>query len=346
MKLFPHNFKEKLIFGASMALSRWVNGSKNLKEIEVKRILVIKLDEIGDLCYSLHVFDLLKQRYPDPTITLLCKPYCKSMVLAHDSIDTVSTNFSEINHNYDLVVDLRGDWESIWFAALNQPKIRLDRGTVRFANKRRGGHPHEVVTNTQIISPLLKIIPESPMPRLVFTDSNKLKVKKYLLENGLNRFAIFHCSSRKELRRWPADNFAGLAEWVKEKFQLDILFTGDAGDEELVQAIQKTVRTKTFNTCGLFDLSEFAVLVQQAQLYVGNESGPLCIASISGTPSLGLFGPGEPTVFYPYGPKTRYIHCILECNPCDQIHCVHPENTCMQRITLQETQAKIIELLV
>ncbi len=345
MKLFSLNIKEKAVFAASMALSRWINRSKNLQEINFKNILVIKLDEIGDLCYSLHVFDLLRQRFPDAQLTLLCKPYCKSLVIGHDSIDTVLTNFSELVKKYDLIVDLRGNWESIWFSILNFPLARLDRGTVRYHNKITGGHPHEVFTNTQIISPILKEIPEKPIPRLVFSDTSRLKVNGYLLENGLNPMAVFHCGARKKLRRWPILNFVKLAIWIKETLLLDVLFTGDSDDQHLVQEIQNQIPFRTYNTCGQLDLSELGVLAQQAKIFIGNESGPLCIAAITGVPSLGLFGPGEPIVFYPYGKRTSYIHHVLECNPCDQIHCVHPDFTCMQRITLDEAKSKILRLL-
>ncbi len=346
MKFIPNNYSEKVVFAASMALSRWINGGKNLKERDFQNILVFKLDEIGDLVYSLHVFDLLKQRYPGARITMVCKPYCVSLVNSHPSIDQVFTDIDELKEFYDLIIDLRGNWHTIWYALTHLPKARIDRGTVRYQNKKSGGHPHEVITNTQIIAPLLHEIPEIPKPRMFVSDIAIERVKQYLSENGINKFAVLHAGARKVLRRWPASNFANLAIWLKHTHQLDCIFTGDASDNKLVQTIQMEIPFKTFNTCSLFDLTEFGALVQQAALYVGNESGPLCIASISGTPSLGLFGPGEPIVFYPHGKRTAYIHHVLECNPCDQIHCVHPDNTCMQRISLEEVKVKVNGLLL
>lgn len=345
MKLIPNKYGEKAIYAASMALSRWVNGGKNLKACNFQNILVFKLDEIGDLVYSLHVFDLLKQRYPKAKVTLLCKPYCVSLVNSHPSIDCIFTDIEALNETYDLIVDLRGNWQTIWYALTHKPKARLDRGTVRYQNKKSGGHPHEVITNTQIITPLLLEIPEIPKPRMFVSGKAVEKVKQFLAEKGIHKFAVLHAGARKELRRWPAKSFASLAIWLKQTHQLDCIFTGDASDNNLVQTLQKEIPFETYNTCSLFDLTEFGALVQQAALYVGNESGPLCISSISGTPSLGLFGPGEPIVFYPYGKHTAYIHHVLECNPCDQIHCVHPDNTCMQRIGLDEVKIKINGLI-
>ena len=90
---------------------------------------------------------------------------------------------------------------------------------------------------------------------------------------------------------------------------------------------------------------ELSALAEKATLYVGNESGPLHIAAVSGTTAIGLFGPGEPFVFYPWGTKTAYLHHILPCNPCNQTHCIHPESPCITRISVQEVihQLKLIE---
>ncbi|MBC7383558.1 MAG: glycosyltransferase family 9 protein [Bacteroidia bacterium] len=345
MKLLTHNFKEKVVYGLSMALSQWLNWDKNIKKIAFKNILVFKLDEIGDLCYSLHVFDLLKQRYPGVKVTLVCKPYGISLVNSHPSIDKIFTSVNELKEHYDLIIDLRGNFETIKYALIHKPVVRLDRGTVRYRNKKGGAHPHEVITNTQIIAPLFNTVPVGFEPRLIASADATERINNYLIENNLQRFIVLHSGARRILRRWPASNFVELAVWVKQSFQLDCIFTGDAGDLELNLQIQQQIPFKTYNTAGIFKLNEFVALVKKAVLYVGNESGPLCIATVAGTPSLGLFGPGEPFVFYPYGKNTSYLHHVLECNPCDQIHCVHPENPCIQRISLNEVKLKITEML-
>ena len=96
-KFIPHNYQEKLIYGSSFLLSRLINGNKSLKEIPVQNILVVKLDEIGDLCYSLHVFDALKLKYPNSKITLLCKSFCNALVEAHPSIDKIVHDLNEVD---------------------------------------------------------------------------------------------------------------------------------------------------------------------------------------------------------------------------------------------------------
>ncbi len=345
MKWKVFTWKEKAIYASSMLLSKWLNTNKNISQQQPKRILCLKQDEIGDLCYSLHVFQLLKQSHPQAEITLLCKPFAVSLVANDPNIHFATSQWDEITGYFDTIIDLRGNWESITYALKNRPQIRLDRGTIRYKNKQVGKHPHEVYTNLQIISPLLKAIPEKPIPYIYTSKDEEQKVSTFLQKEGLNNIVLFHTGARKQLRQWLPQNFAQLAIYLKNTQQLDIVFIGDQTEEKEIEGIQKQIPFKTYNTAGLFKLTEFAALAKQSKLYVGNESGPLCIASISGVKTLGLFGPGEPHVFYPYGHNTTYIHHILDCNPCDQTHCIRPNEPCMQLITLSEVQLACANLL-
>ncbi|MFA9214510.1 MAG: glycosyltransferase family 9 protein [Candidatus Methylacidiphilales bacterium] len=331
-----NNWKEKAIYGASVILSKLINGKRNINAFTPKKIVCIKLDEIGDLCYCLHVFDLLKQAYPNAQITVLCKPFAVNLLANNPNIHLATSLWSDITDNYDTIIDLRGNWKSIFHAILNMPKIRLDRGTIRLRNKKAGKHPHEVITNLQIISPLLKEIPEQLLPKIYIANETNNKVIDYLKNEYIQKFVVFHTGARKKLRQWSQQNFAQLAIYLKNNFDFEILFVGDSSDVEYINEIQQLINFKTHNTAGLFNLVELASLIKKSELYVGNESGPLCIAAISGAKTLGLFGPGEPNVFYPYGTHTAYIHHVLSCNPCDQIKCVNPTNTCMQMITQNE----------
>ncbi len=345
MKLLPVNFNEKVIYALSMGLSNWINGNMNLSKPDFTRILVFKLDEIGDLCYALHVFDLLHHRYPAAQITLCCKPFSVSLVESNPNIYKVVTSVGELDGVYDLIVDLRGNLDTLRYAISHKPLARVDRGTVRYRNKKKGGHPHEVYTNLQIIEPLLHEVPETPQPQLVLPAPVIDKVNEFKAKNRLHQYAVMHAGARRMLRRWPPSGFAAIATWLRETYDFEIVFAGDTHDEELVNFIQSKIPFTTFNICGTFSLLEFAALVSQANLYIGNESGPLCIASVSGAPSLGLFGPGEPVVFYPYGKRTAYLHHVLECNPCDQVHCVHPTHPCIERISIEQVKQRVIGLL-
>ncbi|MFN4082276.1 MAG: glycosyltransferase family 9 protein [Bacteroidia bacterium] len=344
MNILPKNFHEKILFATQIVLAKIINPRKNLNETSFKRILCIKLDEIGDLCYALHVFDILKQKYPNAEITLVCQKYCNTLVQNHPAISEVKNDFNNLNGNFDLIVDMRGSWQSIWYALTHRPKVYIERGSIRLRNKKTG-HPHEVITNLQIIQPLFKETLNKVEPKLYIAKENTQKAIDFLTGNEIKNFAIIHPGARKPLKKWKPERFAQIALWLNQTYNFDIVIAGDNTETTMIENLQKQIPFKTFSIAGLLNLTDFAALVGMASLYVGNDSGPLSIASVSGTPSLGLYGPGVAAVFYPYGKKTDYIHYVLPCNPCNQINCVRPHDNCMDKISVQEVEEKITSLL-
>ncbi|MBC7425120.1 MAG: hypothetical protein H7321_01190, partial [Bacteroidia bacterium] len=150
--MFPSS--EQWLFLANSYLSKFF-GIKGKSDAEkIKTILVVKLDEIGDMATATHVFKLLKRNYPDSKITLLCKSFNRSLMKNDPNIDEIITNTDEFNKRFDIVVELRGTWKTFFKSILHPPKYRVDRGTVRLRN--RGNQLHEVDTNFEIIKPLLE----------------------------------------------------------------------------------------------------------------------------------------------------------------------------------------------
>ena len=339
--------KEDFIYASSICCSTWINGFKKPLNVHVARILIVKLDEIGDMVNAVPVFQELKNIYPSATQTLWCKPFVKSLMEPMAAIDHIVLSANELNGKYDLIIELRGTFESIGYALLHPPQYRLDRASIRLKNKlNKGVHPHEVFTNLQIIAPLLTEMPSKPSILLSFTESDEKIAQQYLTGNQINRFAVFHCGARKKLRQWKEANFIQAAVYLKKTHSLDIIFAGDETDIPMISRMQAALDFKSYSVANSFSLSAFGALCKQAQVFLGNESGPLHIAAASGCSVLGLFGPGEPKVFYPWGDKAHFLHEVLECNPCDQINCKYPNNTCMDRISVAVVQEKLNEIIL
>jgi ADP-heptose:LPS heptosyltransferase len=338
--------KEDFIYASSICCSTWINGFKKPQSLHVARILIVKLDEIGDMVNAVPVFQELKKKYPAASQTLWCKPFVKSLMEPMPAIDHIVLSTKELSGKYDLIIELRGTFESIGYALLHPPQYRLDRASIRLKNKlNKGAHPHEVFTNLQIIAPLLNEIPSEPSILLSFSPSDENIAQQFLVQNKINRFAVLHCGARKKLRQWKEANFIQAANYLKKEHALDIIFAGDETDIPMVSRMQAALDFKSYSVANSFSLSAFGALCKQAQVFLGNESGPLHIAAASGCSVLGLFGPGEPKVFYPWGAKAHFLHEVLECNPCDQINCKYPNNTCMDRISVAAVKEKLNEII-
>src|SRR5438132_784096 len=72
---------------------------------------------------------------------------------------------------------------------------------------------------------------------------------------------------------------------------------------------------------GRLSLRELVALMQLADLYLGNDSGPLHLAVCAGLPVLALFGPESPAVYGPpASPRNTVLYRAEPCGPCLNVY--------------------------
>jgi ADP-heptose:LPS heptosyltransferase len=203
---------------------------------------------------------------------------------------------------------------------------------------------HETRTNYEIIKPLLNDIPYES-PKLYAGSESEQTIKNWLEKRIIEKYAVFHVSARRELRRWNAGGFIAVATGLYNNYGLLPIFTGTVEEEVQIQAVTNKLEIPYFIFSEGFDLSDLTALIQRAEIFIGNESGPLQMADAIDIPLVGLFGPGVINVFYPQSARSAKVHHVLDCNPCDQIHCVRPENPCIDLITIAEVNEAVDSVL-
>jgi ADP-heptose:LPS heptosyltransferase len=374
--------EEKWLYVMNLIVSRLVNagkrklwvgatgGTKGEKGLQLRNILVVKLDEIGDMATATHVFAYLKKAYPLAKITVLCKPFVESLIENDPHIDAVITNDADWKQSFDLVVELRGTWrtlfKSLWWVTM--PKYRVDRGWIRLLQ--RGKQPHEILTNYRIIAPLVgdldgfevSLVQDLSFKPTLYPTAHDVDVARNWSDWAtakdveeidesnarvpLKGYAILHTGARRDLRRWDDQRFAELSQWIYHEKNLMPIWVGTADERVQIEAALAlggfgkmwiAGATPPFSS----SLLAFYAFIEGASLYVGNESGPLQLADIAGIPTIGIFGPGVPDVFYPKSLNSRVLHEVLACNPCDQVHCVRPENRCVNLISIAAVKLAI-----
>jgi len=301
---------EKALYFKSWIASKYINllGSK---DYVFQSILIIKLDEIGDLVTSLPVFYNLHKLYPTAYQTLVCKPFNNIFFKNLDYISCIN-DFAEVKENtYDLIVDLRGTEETLSYALLHKPKLRLDRGSVRLKNKFFGGQKNEIDTNLEVINPLLNGNPLQ-INKIVLGSAEFTKVNSFLSHEGVTKYVIMHLGARDVARRWPLERYAQCITYINTKYSLPCLLVGGLDDNELNDNCLALVESKyNYNVVGEFNLLEYAALCTKASMFLGNESGPLHIAAAMDIPTIALFGPGVKGVFYPKSHQSIIHHYFL-----------------------------------
>jgi len=159
-------------------------------------------------------------------------------------------------------------------------------------------------------------------------------------------YAILHTGARRELRRWSLDRFVALSKWLLKEKNLMSIWVGTSDEErQLDEAFALGAAGKKWVAPEGSSLLSFYAFIASSKLYVGNESGPLQLADIAEIPLVAIYGPGVPNVFYPRSARSRVLHEVLDCNPCDQIHCVRPSDRCIDRIGLASVQLAVNQVL-
>lgn len=117
-------------------------------------------------------------------------------------------------------------------------------------------------------------------------------------------------------KRWPVERYAEVAiELARRGFTP--LLTGGPGDvQSCIDVARLAGHTNCLNLAGALDLLSTAAVIQQADLYVGTDTGVSHLAAAVGTPSVVIFGPTNPRR---YGPRGKHVTILAP----DASHALH-----------------------
>lgn len=151
-------------------------------------------------------------------------------------------------------------------------------------------------TPTDCISMPLAL-PEGAMMELPISESDQTKCDE-ILTNAQTRpgeFAILNPGGNNEAKRWPAERFARLADWLHDQHRLAVLINGSPAETGLVDEICQLSDTNPTSLPSLGNtLGGLKALCKHARIMITNDTGPRHIAAAMGTPLVTLFGPTDP----------------------------------------------------
>jgi len=123
---------------------------------------------------------------------------------------------------------------------------------------------------------------------------------------GKERIICLHVGATHKAQLWPIDRFIELAR----RCQADghgIVLIGTADEQPLTQQVARSLPSGTvLDVAGTTTLFEMAALIAAADLFIGNDSGPLHVAIARRRPTIGLIGPGRAR-YHRYSPDEAVI---------------------------------------
>jgi heptosyltransferase-2 len=95
---------------------------------------------------------------------------------------------------------------------------------------------------------------------------------------------------------------------------------------------------------GKTSLETLIGLIAESVLMLGNDSGPVHLASALGIPAVAVFGATDYIVAAPYGPLGRAVHVPVECSPC-WLRVCPIDHRCMTRVSPEMVCDAVREVL-
>jgi len=320
----------------------------------IQRILVVRVDLLGDVVLSLPAVHALRRKYPAARIDMLVQKSTAAILEGHPDIDTVLAYDPHIwrqpstflrpsqwhdalqmlrilrRARYDLAISISGDMGSI-LTRLSGARRRIGYAgeAYRFflTDPVPGGRyrirQHETAYTLALARAAGADTEQADArPKLAYSPAAGKRVLAMLQESRSSLghegpLIALHGGARNgQAKRWPTGHFARLAERLTTELDAMVVLTGAKNEAPLAEAIQSQCSSRLVNLVGQTSLPELVALLAASDLVISGDSGPMHIASALETPLIALHGPTDPALSGPNSPFAVILRRDLWCSPC------------------------------
>jgi lipopolysaccharide heptosyltransferase II len=341
---------------------------------EVRSILAIRLDLLGDLVFTLPAIEALREAMPKARLSVLALPYTAGLLRGHPAVDRVipvDVNrwrrpgewaagraprqmvwaVAELRRErYDIAISfygrvgasaalLSGARYLVGYEAEGYPSTFDLAVAGRRYRKRR----HEAEYCLDLVR-ALGLQTNGKPPRLTVDPAAAAAVERLLsdagLEVGEKPVALHPGALNMAAKRWLPERWAAVADRVQRDLGRRVLLVGAASELPLVEQVLGRMATLPVVLVGKTSVAELVALLSRCSLFLGCDSGPLHVASALGVPSVSVYGPTDPAITGPLGARGRVLRAGAGCSPCyDPMNpsaCRQSDYLCMAGVSVDQ----------
>lgn len=295
---------------------------------QIRRILVVKLDHIGDLVTALPAIRQLKAQFPAAHLTALVGRSALGIARMESAIDELipfeffdarsglgrkkltRADYAALERDltarqFDLAVDLRKHGDTRHILQISGAPL-----TAGFDNDREYpwldialGWERDAIQadkRNHVATDLLNLIGAidtafSTARRTIATPTDRLPPLSEALRSAFaglfaRDYVVIHPAAGTPLRQWSPAFFARLIDLLVERDGVNVALIGGPDEAEIAANVLGQLRHRdgVFNLVGQSKLAEVPRIMAESVLFVGNNSGPSHIASGLGVPTVAV----------------------------------------------------------
>ena len=332
------------------------------------KILLAKLNHLGDTLLMTPTIRFLKEQFPDARIDVLVRAGSEDVLRGNPDIHQIFlVGRSGINpllqnvrgmflRRYDYAFDLSDSGRAKLWIVLSAAKIRgindayhtlgWKARLFNFISRFDWAPEHQVLRDFRTVAEIAGLKGE-PGP-LRFHPQAGLENFRDTLPVAEN-FAVVHPTSRWAFKQWLPERWAAVADEIRRRHGLAVIFsTGPAQREiEYAQSILAASREKHFSTGGKISLHELGALLQRAKLFCGVDTVAMHLAAAMQTPTVALFGPSSEWSWRPWQCRHELVLGDCSCKRTREFICDKSKPyPCMERITVDAVLSAVDKILL
>lgn len=302
--------------------------TKKSIEGQKEKILLLRLDRLGDLILTLPAIHAMKESFPDAKIEIIVhKEFVSFVQEIFPDADVIgierNTFFKKMGNvisiirrikktKYEYAVDLftgTNHLSSILlFFANAKRKCGYGVGMRKYFLKEMVPPAKQIKYETGMVMDILKVlsIPPAPKKKIIIQIRPVIEksVKQQINCKDKDSYVVIHPWASEETKEWPVHNYIALIKtMLKEKSRKDKIILIGSREEKtkaekiinvLTNVLTDVEKQRIKDMTGEFQLIEIAALIKNAVLFIGGNSGPMHIAATFKTPSVIISGYSSP----------------------------------------------------
>ena len=306
---------------------------------------------MGDMVIYLPYIHAISKKYQTPVSILVKENSRASQLLAKDKhIDEIilldrSKNNSGSHDGFSgffkLVKQLKSknfDKVFIYNSSLRYLLISIMAGVKNIAQYPLFRKKDNIVTSAKIFTENELSLIVSTQPELKVDNKDVERVKQSFSKDF--KHICLGISASGPTKRWAIKNFIDLCITINEKFPAKFYLAAGTNDEYLINQIQNSEIGKNCLSFKDLKISDTMPMIKNCNLYVGNDTGWLHIASALGIKCVALF---MDSPVQAYGKYSQNINVIVPEGETEET--TTHDTLGADKISLQKVSEKSLELL-
>jgi ADP-heptose:LPS heptosyltransferase len=349
---------------------------------DVREVLVLRLDRMGDVLMSLPALDALRAALPRARIRLAVGRWSEEIarLAPVDEVLVWSAPWAARRgeradplrvlwrraralraDGLDLALDLQGDLRSALLMAATGARRR-----VGYANTGGAYLLTDVVPLDETVSWVeqnraavwmavggASLPPPAERLRGFERDHAVRLLESLGLAAARRPLVGVHPSGGRAVKQWDPARWGEVAARLEKEFGATIVITGSEADRPLAETVTRALRGQPAVLAGRLGVRETMAVIAALDLFLSPDTGTMHMACAVGTPSVTVFGPSDPARYFSgQGPRHVVVRADLWCSPCNLIRkppaeCAGPERPeCLRLVGVDEVHARAARLLV